>query len=71
MKENLEKFKFERLDADDKFYAFWVGSIRYSGRIIDETKTHWIVEDIKEGRIELPKGNTVKKPMNNEAENAN
>ena len=40
---------------EDKFYIFWVGSIKYSGKIINETSTHWIVMDIKEGKIEIPK----------------
>jgi hypothetical protein len=36
-------------------FMFWVGSIKYSGKIISENETHWIIWDVKEGRIEIPK----------------
>ena len=40
---------------NEKKYIFWVGSIKYSGTIISETDSHWLVEELKEGRIEIPK----------------
>ena len=41
-------------------YKFWIGSIRYFGEIVEETSTHWIVDDFKIGRVELPKASTVR-----------
>ena len=47
----------------DKKYEFWFGSIRYFGHIVSENDTHWIVEDIKEGIIHIPKASTTKKEV--------
>jgi len=46
-----------------KRYIFWVGNIKYSGNVISETNTHWLINDIKEGEIEIPK-TAVRKEIN-------
>lgn len=38
-----------------KRYIFWVGSIKYSGYIIYENDTHWVVDDVRIGKIDIPK----------------
>ena len=43
------------MNEQNKTYIFWVGSIRYSGNIISQTETHWVVNEIKEGEIYIPK----------------
>lgn len=39
----------------DKTYVFFLGQYKYQGRVLEETPTHWIIIDKKEGKIEIPK----------------
>lgn len=55
-------FRLEERTNEQK-YKFWVGNICYRGSIIDENETHWIIDDDKKGRVELPKGTTVKEAL--------
>lgn len=38
-----------------KKYIFWVGNIKYSGRILDENLTHWVILDQHYGKVDIPK----------------
>ena len=42
-------------DRDSNTYIFWVGTFKYQGIVIKETNTHWVVNEIKEGILEIPK----------------
>jgi len=43
----------------DKEYIFFYKAFRYSGKIISESETHFIINDYKEGEIHLPKSETL------------
>ena len=44
---------------DGKTYIYWVNGMKYEGVILDEDDTHFIVNDIKRGKIKLPKASTI------------
>jgi len=42
-------------EKEEREYEFWVDKFYYRGKIISENNTHWIIDDRKAGRIEIPK----------------
>ena len=45
----------EKNELTPKRYFFRVGNFVYHGTIIDDNDTHWIVQEDKEGIMEIPK----------------
>lgn len=43
------------INKKPKFYLFRVGPMIYRGLIISENETHWTIDDIKEGIVDVPK----------------
>ena len=42
-----------------KIYKVFYKEFKYQGYLIEETDTHFILEDFKSGEVRLPKGDTV------------
>ena len=47
-----------------KRYVVFYRSYKYEGVIVAETSTHFILQDIKEGRVHLPKQDCVMREVN-------
>jgi len=45
-----------KMNEERKTYIFWVGQIKYVGKIVDENSTHWLIIDRKlKCIVEIPK----------------